>query len=764
MREKLKVKWNQTLYRWIILGCIALMIPVVSAIINFLINKDLVERKINQVNDFMLKNIQHSVDNKLDDILEMSKYYLLHEDFTLYALNVEDEELFQNRVGKCYQTMKLSGIANPDIDMMMYLREKDYIIGSKTANKTEHIYRSLISQKKMTVSLEEWREQLKQGERSGFLISENLSYANCGKENLVYATPVLYSNSREAAYLIVSMSARFIDALMEQESDIRNTFLIMDENQNIIGRYGAALDLTGADLVFADGKEYIKFKSGEEKYVGAYRNSEVTGWKYVICTPERIFMKEVVFNRNMNLLIVLIGAVIGVMAMVILQRRNYRPIQQLMDILPEQDGDGWKGADEFAAVEKNLRKLYDENRMMQDSIEKRWEYDRELGLLSAIKGRNSFFRKMSTEELLGADCRKKRFSFVTISLDMEEGNSALNLATDYNLLIFLTDNITKDLFGEEYGYLKTADDMLLVYLFLIDEDREEEWETVCREKFTWLNEFFQNRMSWDISITLGNVFDSFDHVESAYAEIEEANEQRCYMEPYGVVRVDEVSSIDFSSTGRLAYYSKRFEEVAADADFNDGKELSNELFRELENSGKPYNAILYYVLSLVNNILMVSHNLVQEKMVREDVLEDALAKIRLAESVSALKQEYYHFLRLICRAVDLDGRDSQGLSEDIIRYVKEHYKDCNMNISAIAGEIGITPRYMSKIFKEQTGMNLLNFINDVRIEHAKALLKTTGKTVDEISEEAGFTNSRTFRRNFQKAAGMTAVNYRAHRG
>lgn len=280
------------------------------------------------------------------------------------------------------------------------------------------------------------------------------------------------------------------------------------------------------------------------------------------------------------------------------------------------------------------------------------------------------------------------------------------------------------------------------------------------EKFLWLNEFFQNRLEADLSITLGTVFDEFEHVESAYAEIEEANDQRYYTQPYGVVRADEAGGIDFSSTGRLAYYSKRFEEVASKADFTEGQELSNDLFQELESSGKPFNTMLYYVLSIVNDVLMASHHLVLDGTVSGKALEEALAHMRAAESLSSLKDEYYRYLKLICRAAGLEEKDSGRLSESIKAYVKAHYTDCNMNISAIAEEIGITPRYMSKMFKDQTGIGLLNYINDVRIERAKVLLKTTGMTVDEIAEHTGFANSRTFRRNFQKATGVTAVNYK----
>lgn len=759
MREKLKIEKYYTLYKWIVLGCIALMIPIACAIINFFINKNLVERKIDQVNHFMLQNIQYSIDSKLNDLQEVSKYYLLNQDFALYTLNVKDQVRFLERVRGCHQTMQLSANANSDIEIMLYIKEKEYILGSATANEIAHVYGSLQSQGKLPLSLEEWKKQLVRDGKSGFLISDILSYASCGKENLVHTTPLLYSNSRESGYLFVSMTTGFIDLLMNQETNMGNTILILDRDGSTIGQYGAELKLSDEQLQMPPEQGTMEFSIDGERYVGAYTDSEVADWVYVVCTPERILMEEVHLNRNLNLIIVLIGAVIGVAAVVWLQRRNYRPVQQLMEILPERGADE-SVVDEFAIVERNLRRLYEENQSMQDSIERRREYDREQGLLSVIKGRTNFYRRLSTEELLGSSSQDRHFAFVTVRLDMEDGTSALDQPIGPNLLSFLIDNVTMDILGQEYRYIKTLDDRMLVYLFILDGTTREGWEKVSMEKFLWLNEFFQNRLESDLSITLGTVFDEFEHVESAYAEIEEANDQRYYTQPYGVVRADEAGGIDFSSTGRLAYYSKRFEEVAFKADFTEGQELSNDLFQELESSGKPFNTMLYYVLSIVNNVLMTSHHLVLDGTVSGKALEEALAHMRATESLSSLKDEYYRYLKLICRAASLEEKDSGRLSESIKAYVKEHYTDCNMNISAIAEEIGITPRYMSKMFKDQTGIGLLNYINDVRIERAKVLLKTTGMTVDEIAEHTGFANSRTFRRNFQKATGVTAVNYK----
>lgn len=758
--KRVSARRYSTLYRWIILGCITLMIPILCAMINFLINKNLVERKINQVNDFVLQNIKYNIDNQMDDILETANYYLMNPDYSLYAFSTGNDEVFHRQMRDCYKSMRLFQCANPDIEVMIYLKDRDYLITSSTANQLSYIHNTMLSRGRIAVDLDTLRQQLSV-DKNGFRISKTMSYKKYGKENLVYALPLPESGEQYSGYLMVSMSIKFIEQLMKNEANLGNSILILDENNHVLGQYGEKLKLDTdkfkTRVKSKSEKGNLYFEVGEEQYVGASTSSDITGWKFIACMPKKTFMSEVTRNRNINLLVVLTGTVIGVAAVIILQRRNYRPVRQLIEILPERAEDQ---EDEFTVVEKNLLNLYRENQVMQDSMEKRREYDRELGLLSIMKGKTNFFRKLGEEELLGSHYREKHFAFVTVSMQNTEKGPASKITTDQEMLSFLVDNITKELFDNKFQYLKTQDDMLLVFLFFIDPGREEEWQYVSMEKFLWLNDFFQKRLEADLAVTIGEIFDIFDYVESAYAEITETNEQRYYTQPDGVIQAEMVDKVDVTSIGRLEYYGKKFGEVARAADIVRGKEISIELFEELKDSGKTFNANLYYVLAIVNHVLMLSQDLIRDGEVQEDAVWAVLRKMRTSETLSGLQTEFFDFLRLVCRAVDQDSKESGMLSSAIKEFVKEHYSDSNVNISAIADEMKITPRYMSRIFKEQAGVNLLDYINDVRIEHAKKLLTTTDMTIEEITGAVGYANSRTFRRNFRKAIGMTSADYK----
>ncbi len=89
-----------------------------------------------------------------------------------------------------------------------------------------------------------------------------------------------------------------------------------------------------------------------------------------------------------------------------------------------------------------------------------------------------------------------------------------------------------------------------------------------------------------------------------------------------------------------------------------------------------------------------------------------------------------------------------------IDYVENHYFE-DISLELIADEILISPFYLSRIFKQEKGINFTEYITKIRIEKAVLLAKTTELTVREIGERVGYRNQTYFCRVFKKTTGMT---------
>lgn len=86
--------------------------------------------------------------------------------------------------------------------------------------------------------------------------------------------------------------------------------------------------------------------------------------------------------------------------------------------------------------------------------------------------------------------------------------------------------------------------------------------------------------------------------------------------------------------------------------------------------------------------------------------------------------------------------------------------DEELNVSTIADRFDLHPNYLSRLFKQQVGIGLLDYINMVRIEEAKKLLKSEYGNLETIARKVGYTNVKTFTRVFTKTEGITPGKYR----
>lgn len=112
-------------------------------------------------------------------------------------------------------------------------------------------------------------------------------------------------------------------------------------------------------------------------------------------------------------------------------------------------------------------------------------------------------------------------------------------------------------------------------------------------------------------------------------------------------------------------------------------------------------------------------------------------------------------------------RPDEEKSEDRLLVSLLHFADKNFNNRCLlrdaAAEIAYDYAYVSKFFKRKTGISFRQYVNNLRIIHAKQLLRSTAKGIEEISEQSGFCSLRAFDREFRAQTQMTPSEYRTKR-
>ncbi|AIQ53764.1 helix-turn-helix transcriptional regulator [Paenibacillus sp. FSL R7-0331] len=95
----------------------------------------------------------------------------------------------------------------------------------------------------------------------------------------------------------------------------------------------------------------------------------------------------------------------------------------------------------------------------------------------------------------------------------------------------------------------------------------------------------------------------------------------------------------------------------------------------------------------------------------------------------------------------------------ILSYINQNYATIR-KIEEIAGQFYISKYYLCHIFKEATGLTLVHYINNIRIQHACNMLVNTGRSILEIGLACGFNSSMYFCKTFKQALNVTPSEFR----
>lgn len=92
-------------------------------------------------------------------------------------------------------------------------------------------------------------------------------------------------------------------------------------------------------------------------------------------------------------------------------------------------------------------------------------------------------------------------------------------------------------------------------------------------------------------------------------------------------------------------------------------------------------------------------------------------------------------------------------------YVEEHYYE-NLMLSDAAQRVGVSAGYLSTLFQKQLSKGFVDYLNEVRIEHACAYLQQNYLKTYEIAYKIGFRDEKYFSKVFKKVKGMSPSEYR----
>ena len=205
---------------------------------------------------------------------------------------------------------------------------------------------------------------------------------------------------------------------------------------------------------------------------------------------------------------------------------------------------------------------------------------------------------------------------------------------------------------------------------------------------------------------------------------------------------------------------RRYEKRVMDKDVAGALNCAEEFFRWMENQpGVSTEDMQIKVLELVMGV--------EKKAFFEGAVKYAIGyrrnyihELQACAGMEAMKKWFLDKTSEICSNME-SAREKEAVSiiEKAKSYIRDNYKK-DISLDEVSREVDISPYYFSKLFKQETGGNFIEYLTGVRLRNARELLKDSELSIKEICAESGYSDPNYFSRIFKKYEGVTPSEFR----
>lgn len=483
------------------------------------------------------------------------------------------------------------------------------------------------------------------------------------------------------------------------------------------------------------------------------QNSGFAGWRYILVLSKSLMLRNTKRVHLFTWLGLMFCTLLGLALSSKLTRFNYRPLGTLVDrYVPDQSNPQLMDKNEYEQLDYYVQKYYQERGDVQHEL---WNSEQTLQqyyLYSLLQSPHSAreIQRDSARYHLVLDSK----NYLVILFSMGELNTDKGFTCD--LVKFALLNIFQEAAGVHFKVHTTEvgrDGTALVGM-----------PAATPEAFACLEEdirFVAQKMQEHFHVTVraaeGGLHPGTEEISTSYAEALEAMSYLLAGEDADLICYRDICDARSSYTFP-AETERRLIDLVAMGNGEQAAQLVRQTFPVEPDSTVNSPGVARCLAYDITSALI--------KGAGQGGVED-FENVRFATGEQNNPEELQRHLTrtavTLCERVRLNKENAspnRQLCEDVKQYIDQNYSDPDLNISQTGMHFNITPAYLSSIFKKETGISLLGYINKVRIDRAKVLL-LQGLAVAHIAEQTGFRDSSALIRVFKKATGTTPGAYRA---
>lgn len=552
----------------------------------------------------------------------------------------------------------------------------------------------------------------------------------------------------------------------QQERRDRIHYMIMDSHRNILASNGFVSDagLIGQVKEIASqhdiGTHRIRLE--HETYSLQLLRSPYNGWIYASVVSVSDIMKDsYAIGWYTLLLCAIIVIVIGFTAYWG-SKRMYHPILHLYNLTIQnrtQVEQNRTHSDELTKIGDHMKAMVRNQEQMMGDIQRSMPQLQEYYTIKLLQGE---MRAKEIKERMGQverQTERQASRVFTIQIDTLEGTSYRE--SDLDLLLFAINNIVGEL-------LKSSIRMVpVVYLgtqsVIIGSDTDSELDDKNRTYHLaeWVCQHIEKFLKLQVTVGISSIYRELENTHRAWVESREALKYRLRYREQQILYFEDVCP-EYHS---LPEYPQKHVNALVDAVKLGNHELSIEHMRTLAahilESDRTHQDMMIVFTRLSLELIQIGREAGSEMQLTkagEASLTDQLEKLKSIEAIVDWFAEKL-LLPLTQWYEQKHDRALRKISNDVLEHIHMHY-DSPLTLEGVAAQLHYHPAYVSKIFKEETGMTFTEALSKQRFTIAKQWLRDTDMTIAEISERLQFYSAANFSRYFKNQEGVTPGRYR----
>lgn len=494
---------------------------------------------------------------------------------------------------------------------------------------------------------------------------------------------------------------------------------------------------------------YTDEKLNENELVTTVVSSEILNWDIISITPRTEFEAKIKQVKSIFIYILLIALILGIACALYFSYKNYRPIIRFIEILDNKKIDNIN-ENIFVNIENSISKTISENINLKDKISKQSELVANSAIERLVK------QEIGSDDEINEIIRISNISFeatkfvvYSIKLDISDNNT-INYTEIMDKLKRLADS-------KQRGYVCYINDSNISILTEIINKQDYDPVELGLQSIQILNMYNINA-----TVGIGGYCHSVKEINRSYKEALLA--LNILSKDKGeVIYYDEIKNS--INTETKYYYPINIEQDIINSvkagNFEKVKNLLekvyNENFKEIQLSTNISRILIYNIISTVIKIL-------DEIKIDLSRFEDAniLHQLYKATTINDAYSSLISAYTVICDLVNSEKKSSNRyLYEKIENYLKEEFSNSSISIEFIAEKFNLSASYLSRFFKEQSGINFYDYLQKLRIEKAKEMLVHNDNIqIQEVAYKIGYNNTGALIRAFKKYEGITPGEYR----